>query len=146
MINSFGGEFSFLSNFYKSNIEINGIIFPTAEHAYQDSKTDNKKWQIKISNAETPGKAKRLGNKTPLRTDWDNIKFSIMLDIIRNKFIQKTSLAKKLFNTFPKQLVEGNYWHDNYWGNCECDKCKFIIGENMLGAILMHIRKRLMEG
>lgn len=39
-----------------------------------------------------------------------------------------------------REIVEGNYWHDNYWGNCTCDKCKNIEGQNKLGKILMKIR------
>jgi len=34
-------------------------------------------------------------------------------------------------------------WHDNYWGNCYCFKCKDIKGVNKLGEPLMDIRSRL---
>ena len=40
-------------------------------------------------------------------------------------------------------LIEGNYWHDNYWGNCLCPKCKEIEGQNQLGKILMKVRSTL---
>ena len=49
-------------------------------------------------------------------------------------------LGGKLDMTGLEEIVEGNYWHDNYWGNCTCDKCKNIEGQNKLGKILMKIR------
>ncbi len=38
------------------------------------------------------------------------------------------------------EIVEYNHWHDNFWGDCLCDRCKHIDGENMLGKMLMAIR------
>ena len=59
------------------------------------------------------------------------------------KFGQNNDLREKLFKTGDLLLVEGNYWHDNYWGDCFCDKCKGRKGENFLGRILMNVRTML---
>ena len=40
-------------------------------------------------------------------------------------------------------LIEGNTWHDNYWGDCSCNRCKSKSGENMLGILLMELRDKL---
>lgn len=39
--------------------------------------------------------------------------------------------------TGNEMLVEGNNWHDKFWGVCGGE------GENHLGKMLMHIRERL---
>ncbi len=63
-----------------------------------------------------------------------------MRKIVREKFIQNPNLKKALISTGKATLVEGNYWHDNTWGNCTCEKCKNIPGKNYLGTILEDIR------
>ena len=45
--------------------------------------------------------------------------------------------------TAPAPLLEGNYWHDNYWGDCKCKTCEKTEGQNKLGRILMIVRKEI---
>ncbi len=81
-----------------------------------------------------------MGKKEPnLPKNWDEISYDIMLDILRAKF-SIPELAEMLESTGDAYLEEGNYWHDNRWGNCTCEKCSIKEGENWLGKILMHIR------
>ena len=50
-------------------------------------------------------------------------------------------LRTKLLATGNRVLVEGNYWHDNFWGECTCEKCKATQkAENWLGKLLMERR------
>jgi len=77
-----------------------------------------------------------------LRSDWDEIKDSIMLEIVRIKFNSHKDLADKLLATEDKILIEGNTWHDKYWGICYCEKCNGE-GKNVLGGILMQVRSEL---
>lgn len=142
-INSFGGVYRFLSNFHESAVWIEGIKWKTVEHYYQAMKTKDKDIQGKIFYCSTPGKAKRLGAKVELRSDWEEIKEVVMLTGVGEKFKQNSILAKRLINTGDAILVEGNRWHDNIWGNCLCDKCKNKPGKNLLGKILMDVRKQL---
>jgi ribA/ribD-fused uncharacterized protein len=95
-----------------------------------------------IAAAPTPGKAKRLGRAITLRTDWETVKYDIMLMGLRLKFCDK-ELREKLRKTGDEMLVEGNYWHDNIWGDCSCDACKNRPGRNELGKLLMQVRNEI---
>lgn len=90
----------------------------------------------------TPDESKHLGRKIKIKKDWDNIKDQIMYEIVKAKF-SNPFLAKKLINTGDEILCEGNYWHDNYWGACNCPNCKLLPRKNMLGQILMRVREEL---
>lgn len=65
-----------------------------------------------------------------------------MYMIVKAKFTQHIDLAKKLLNTPDKDLIELNYWHDNYWGSCTCNKCN-NKGLNKLGEILKKVKNEL---
>jgi ribA/ribD-fused uncharacterized protein len=142
MINKFEGKYDFLSNFYPSQITIDSVTYPTVEHAFQAAKTRSFLERIKISRLDTPGKAKRAGRQVELRSDWEKIKDQVMYDCLKEKFKIK-ELREKLLATGNEELIEGTTWHDNYWGNCSCEKCKNIEGKNMLGKTLMRIREEL---
>lgn len=142
MINKFEGEYNFLSNFYPSQITIDSVTYPTVEHAFQAAKTRSFLERIRISKLDTPGKAKSAGRKVELRSDWEKIKDQVMYDCLKEKF-KIEELKDKLLATGNEELIEGTTWHDNYWGNCSCEKCKNIEGKNMLGKILMRVREEL---
>lgn len=142
IIDCFDGEYAFLSNFHPSQIRINCITYPTIEHAFQAAKTMDFDIRNEIAAASTPGIAKRMGRKVALREDWEEVKDIIMKNLIHEKFKDK-ELAKQLLATGDAELIEGTTWHDNYWGNCTCEKCKNIEGKNMLGKILMQEREYL---
>ena len=139
MINSFSGEYDFLSNFYELK---NGV---TAEHIYQAMKTSDVEEQRLIVNQKTPGGAKRCGAKATLRENWEEIKFNVMHEIVSSKFNNEPKLMDKLVATHPQELIEGNNWHDNVWGDCSCKKCKDVVGRNKLGQILITVRGKHME-
>lgn len=65
-----------------------------------------------------------------------------MENLIREKF-KNPELREKLLSTSDAELVEGNTWHDNVWGNCNCPRCIEIEGQNNLGKTLMKIRKEI---
>ena len=136
MIDKFDGEFAFLSNFYPCTIYDEKLTFPSTEHYFQAMKTLDMIERISISQAATPGKSKRMGRSVTLRPDWEDIKLSVMETALRQKFADP-ELAEKLKATGNEELVEGNWWHDTYWGVCEG------VGENNLGKLLMKIRSEL---
>ena len=140
-ISNFDGEYRFLSNFYNSPIIYNGVTFPTVEHFFQAMKTLNPAKIIEIKDAPTPGKAKRLGRNIVLRPDWEQVKVSIMKTALRLKF-DNTELREKLLATGDSYLIEGNTWHDNFWGSCNCKRCE-NHGRNMLGQLLMEVREEI---
>lgn len=142
MIDKFDGEYAFLSNFYPSPFTVDGITYPTVEHWFQAWKCKDEVQFKAIAKAKTPGEAKRIGRHCALRPDWERIKISVMYDGLKQKFANP-ELKEKLLATGDQELVEGNTWHDNTWGNCTCSKCADIEGKNILGHILMDVRYEL---
>lgn len=144
-IDSFSGEWAFLSNFAACRLKYDGKVFPTSEHAYQAMKTLDPIEYRAIGTAPTAGEAKRLGRKATLRPDWENIKFDVMLDILRIKFGDPWMRAH-LMETDDAILVEGNSWHDQIYGDCGCGRrsCAFP-GKNMLGKLLMQVRTEIQD-
>ena len=144
-IKTFSDEYRWLSNFWRVDIIYNKIHYPTVEHAYQAQKTTDKLTQIEIANLMTPGEAKRAGKRLALRGGWASEKEQIMLDLLRLKFT-KYKLRRELLQTGLCKLIEGNYWHDNFWGVCYCRKCGRKHPEegcNALGRLLMQVRAEI---
>jgi ribA/ribD-fused uncharacterized protein len=139
-IDRFDGEYRFLSNFFDSEIELNGKMYPTVEHAYQAAKTFDEIEIEKIRTCRSPGKAKRLGaalkTSGKQRDDWHDVSLIIMEALVYQKF-ENDDLRSKLIDTKPRMLIEGNEWGDTFWGTCDG------IGENHLGKILMRIRNEM---
>lgn len=133
----FRGDYEFLSNFYPSPIEVDGISYPTVEHAYQAAKSISSDIRKTIAALSTPGKAKRYGQKiSPLPQSWDFDKQSIMQRLLVLKFSDPV-LKQKLIDTEPMNLEETNSWGDTYWGVCNG------VGQNVLGGQLMSLRYNL---
>ena len=142
MINCFDGEYAFLSNFYESPIEYEGIVYPTNEHFFQAMKTNDIEVRKAIAAADTPGKAKRMGRNVVLRADWEFVKKDVMLLGLRLKFCD-LYLRQRLRATGAHDLVEGNTWHDNTWGACVCPECSNKEKKNLLGKLLMQVRAEM---
>ena len=146
MINHFDKEWAFLSNFYPQEIEFEGIIYPTNEHFFQAMKTLDTNKRRAIANAPTPGLAKKMGRSVSLRPDWEDIKEDVMVEGLYRKFAND-ELADQLLGTGDEELVEGNFWQDNFWGVRYCEKCRAqgIQGQNHLGKLLMKVREKIKE-
>ncbi len=143
MIEEFAGENRFLSNFYKSPIEFEGDTYPTVEHAFQAAKTSIAEERATIRANANPVIAKRKGRRVTLREDWEAAKRDIMRELLRVKFAD-AALRELLLQTGDEELVEGNRWHDRYWGRCRCAKCGGQ-GQNVLGELLMQVREELRQ-
>lgn len=85
-IERFDGEHRFLSNFYRSRMMAGGLMFQSLEHVYQVSKTVDLKNRREIAALSSPGEAKRAGKKLPLRSDWEEVKLTVMEALLRQKF------------------------------------------------------------
>ena len=144
-ISRFDGDYAFLSNFYDVNVDYNGITYKNTEAAFQAQKTTSIPKRLEFANFSA-SQSKKEGRKLALRNDWEEIKNFEMYSICKSKFLQNEDLKQKLIATGNAKLIEGNYWHDNYWGNCFCERCKNIEGKNTLGEILMKIRDALIKG
>lgn len=143
---NFKGRFFFLSNFHLCQVYFEGKVYPSVEHAFQAAKSFDKKYREKILSKKYPGQAKNAGQSVRLRSDWELVKDKIMLQLVTRKF-QIPQLRKLLLLTEDAELIEGNYWHDNYWGDCFCQNKSgrspdcLKPGKNQLGKILMKVRK-----
>lgn len=135
-INSFQGEYRFLSNFWPAEVVLDGETYPSVEHAYVAAKTVDLHMRKLAKDCQTAGQVKRFGRTLPLRRDWEEVKLQIMHDLVRQKFAH-SYLKEKLLATGDEELVEGNTWNDTFWGVCRG------VGENNLGKILMEVRKEL---
>lgn len=155
VIDKFDGQYEFLSNFYRCNVGYDDILYFHTEGAFQAQKTLDIEVREALAKLEGPGQAKRAGKGRPfkspngdthiveLRSDWEKVKNSIMYEIVRAKFEQNLDIREKLLATGDALLIEGNYWHDNYWGQCSCPRCVNTIGFNQLGKTLMRVRAEL---
>jgi ribA/ribD-fused uncharacterized protein len=139
VVGPFRDEYSFLSNFHEAPVGHMGRTYPTAEHAYQAEKAKPMSdLRDKIATADSPKKAKRLGQEAALPEDWEDIKDSVMLEVVTLKFTQNLYLAERLIQT-DGLIVELNNWGDVYWGA----NSEYGNGQNILGRILMGLRSTL---
>lgn len=159
MIELFRGNNFFLSNMkpLKNWIPTDqGILVPTAEHAYQAAKFLDPTIHKLVAAArfyDAPNKpvyadgymAKELARAfietgVEVYPDFEISKRTIMLSIVAMKFERNADLAERLLATGDEELVEGNTWGDRYWG---IDPVGSRNGDNNLGKILMEVRDRL---
>ena len=150
-IREFRGEYRWLSNFWPAKVVYGQLPYPSVEHAYQAAKCADIRDRVKFLYG-TAGEAKRLGRRVKMRADWVDYKLGVMEGLLRQKFAAGTELASWLEATGSAELVEGNYWHDNFWGVCTCLGCtrtaanRQLEGLNHLGKLLMEIRHELRTG
>jgi len=133
VIDSFRGEYRFLSNFYLHPIVFEGDLYPSLEHAFQAAKSLDPAERKLVRLCVKPGDAKRTGRKITRRSDWDDIRVSVMRELLFQKF-NAGPLRQRLLGTGDAQLIEGNDWGDVFWGVCRGR------GENWLGKLLMEVR------
>lgn len=145
MIDSFRGKYFFLSNFFPCVIRYREVSYRSVEAAFQAQKVSaaipdeaRKGLQRRFSDL-SPDQAKRLGRRVELRPDWESVKDGIMRELLSVKF-GSGKLREWLLATGDEKLVEGNTWHDNYWGSCICPRCR-NRGRNELGKALMALRQ-----
>lgn len=116
IIDSFSGEYRFLSNFWRCFVTYKGVTYPSSEHAYQAAKSNDPNYKSKFLDFSlSSGKAKELGSKAILIDDWESIKLQVMYDVVYDKFSQNDDLKKLLLNTGDTILIEGNTWGDVFW-------------------------------
>lgn len=140
IIDRFDGEYRFLSNFWEHSVKYDNAVYFTAEAAFQAAKCLYPAQKKQFINMRSPGEAKRAGRRVQLRPDWEDVKISVMTDIVRAKFAPGSDLAAKLLATGDAELIEGNTWNDRFWGMCRGE------GRNELGKILMAVRRELRHG
>jgi ribA/ribD-fused uncharacterized protein len=129
-------------------IEFDGETYGSTEHLYQALKSTSTDFQKMIRDEPLPTKTKTLAKKNlkpssetlsldnifTFRSDWDEIKDSVMELCLLLKFTQHEDLKQKLINTGDTYIEERNCWGDIYWGTVNG------VGQNKLGLLLMKTR------
>lgn len=144
MISHFRKEYNWLSNFAPATIEYGNMVFSSVELFYIAMKTKDEmmRWNISLVDSSEAGKFKKISKTWELREDWDKIKLEVMEFGLRQKFHQEP-FKSKLIETGNQNIVEGNYWNDEFWGvNLKVNP---NVGENHLGRLIMKIRDELCQ-
>jgi predicted NAD-dependent protein-ADP-ribosyltransferase YbiA (DUF1768 family) len=106
-------------------------------------------WRQVIIDKCAPGMAKSLGREFKLNREeliaWDRRKWSVMWGLLQQK-LYYPEFVLWLMSTQEQKIVEINWWHDNYWGDCQCIKCFRQGSNNHLGQQLMRIREQIQKG
>jgi len=139
----YGGPFS---NFVGDHMMIEhpwtGIEarYETVEHWFQANKANNPAEHEEVRMAFTPGKAKEIGQRVSIWSNWDSIKYDVMLRGLRHKF-DSDRWRKVLLSTGDRYIAEDSPT-DAIWGiyNPELDD---FSGMNLLGLALMQLRDEL---
>ncbi len=144
VIDSFRDNFYFLSNMFPLSTPIyhQNIGYDSSEHLFVALKSLDPNVRLHIARQKNGFAAKREGKKIALRPNWNGIRGGVMKYVIRRKFCDNM-LAQMLIRTEPATLIEGNKHHDNFWGTCMCENCKFKPGRNLSGQTLMEVRTEL---
>lgn len=143
------------SNFVIADITYRGYSFQTTEQAFMYAKA------VEFNDEETalklldpllePWDAKKLGREVKNYNEqvWSKVRYTRMLEVNREKY-KNDSYAKLLLATRDKILVECNP-RDTIWGIGLAEEDPRSLnkddwkGQNLLGEVLMQIRKELQE-
>lgn len=140
---SFGGLSNMAAGF---PLRINGFRVPTSEALYQACRfPDLPDVQREIIAQHSPMTAKMKGkpHRKATRTDWDNVRHNIMRWCLRVKLAQHyKEFGRLLLATKEKPIVEQSR-RDEYWGAVLMQDGETLVGENVLGRLLMELREAL---
>lgn len=132
----------FMSNYYSCEFMMDGIRYKNAEAAFQSHKVPLE--ERRQFSDMPPAAAKHFGRHVSFPANWDKTRDDVMRRVVMAKFEQNEDLKRRLLETGTQPIEEDTTsWHDNYWGNCRCPKCRNIQGQNRLGIILMETRDKL---
>lgn len=136
------GRYYALDNFSAFAVELGGMLYPTAEHAYQASKFRDGVVrgiiQALRSAHEAKKMARRITEESPeyMRCGWGpEAKLEVMENILRAKLHQHPYVQKTLLRTGGMEIVEDSP-KDSFWG-----RGPDWNGENHLGKLWMKLRE-----
>ena len=131
-----------LDNFSPFGLIINSLFFPTSEHAFQYLKfiDTNEEIADKIRKALSPDDARRIAheNKMYRPSNWSDLKYKKMEEVLRLKVEQNPRVKEVLLNTEDLLIAECCIDEDTDWGIDNNNE-----GNNHLGKIWMNIREDL---
>jgi len=137
--NTRGEDYSEFRNSSEHGFVLEGVHWKTAEHYVQAQRFDCDEAREIVRNSTYAFAAKTLARERPdaLRPDWPVVRDEVMERAQRAKFTSHPVLADKLKGTGEAEIIEASPL-SKHWGAGACG-----TGQNMLGRILMKIRKDL---
>jgi ribA/ribD-fused uncharacterized protein len=140
---SFGGLSNMAAGF---PLRINGFRVLTSEALYQACRfPDLPDVQREIIAQHSPMTAKMKGkpHRNATRSDWDKVRHNVMRWCLRVKLAQHyKEFGRLLLATKEKPIVEQSR-KDEYWGAIVMQDGEALVGENVLGRLLMELREAL---
>ena len=131
------------SNLYRRDVELDGVVYPTAEHAYQAGKARKpavREWLMAAPSPALLAMAAHGLYYWDIIPGWSTGKFDRMRRVLLAKFSQHEDLKQLLLSTGNVRLVESatiDNEVNRLWGEVNA------VGRNMLGTLLMEVRQQL---
>ena len=138
LVSFFEDEYEFLSNAFHSPIEDSSseTVYDNVEEAYALAMYQFEDEILGLPSGNTPDYIlEKIENK----------RYTIMLELVKQKFWVHKDLSEKLAQTGDAILLNGNMSHDNYWGSCFCSPCQNLASTNYLGQILEKVREDIIR-
>lgn len=124
-------------------MEWDGYLYTSLEEAYQTAKYLKSAPEIaeEIKKSHSAHEAQKISfaNKDKVRSDWQEVRLTIMEELLRKKLQQNPYVKQKLLQTKDYIIVEDSP-KDNFWG-----WGKDRTGENHLGKLWMKLRDELLK-
>ena len=126
-------------------IEVDGLVFPTLEHAYQCKRYIDPKIIEEIRSAHSPVKAWQISSKNKHlqipEFKSEEYKLKVMKDLMRLKVLQHEEIKKALIDSGNMKIVKHIVTYppgDGFWDDGEDGK-----GLNHTGHLWMEIREEI---
>jgi ribA/ribD-fused uncharacterized protein len=127
-------------------IEVDGVMYPTVEHAYQCARYSDRKIIEEIRMATSPVKAWQVSTKYKhlqiAEFKDEKHKVKVMKDLMRLKALQHEEVREALINTGDLKIIKRVVTYppgDGFWDIGEDGK-----GQNIIGRIWMELREEMM--
>jgi len=140
------GDYKEFSNLAKTEITIDGVVYPSVENYFFAMKYTGTGDEASDAHAEKIRTQKLIqlvtqmgkNSKVSSRPDWDDVKLDIMRNALRAKFSTHEPLKTLLLST-DDATIEYAKADDAYWGIGTGG------GANHLGLLLMEVRDELRD-
>jgi ribA/ribD-fused uncharacterized protein len=141
-------DFGGLSNMASGYpLKVNGVRILTAEALYQACRFPHMpdvQREIIAEHSPMTAKMKSKPHRKDSRPDWNEVRYKVMRWCLRVKLAQNyEKFGRLLLATRDQPIVEQSR-KDDYWGAKLIDESgDTLIGQNVLGRLLMELRERL---
>lgn len=130
-------------------IRVGGVTAPSSEALYQACRFPHlPDVQKLILSQKSPMTAKMVSKpyRSQSRDDWDDVRVAIMKWCLRVKLIQHwDSFGRVLLGTADRPIVEQSS-KDPFWGAIPDRSNEVLVGQNVLGRLLMELRALAQRG